>query len=136
MKVSADASNVGLGWNLNVGGLISKRVNGFDDELPRGYYYGTESGEKLVKDYLSIQNGSYVESDEPIEDYKRRIEQLIGDGNLDTQVDMYSYNFMGFSGDFYFNSDGEIELLYHENLKITRTAQNKFQVIYGEVAAS
>lgn len=38
IKVSQEASWVGLGWNLNAGGNISRTIRGMDD-LTRGYYH-------------------------------------------------------------------------------------------------
>jgi YD repeat-containing protein len=37
VKVQEYASQVGLGWQLNAGGSISRAVRGFPDEMPNGY---------------------------------------------------------------------------------------------------
>jgi hypothetical protein len=47
VKVQENASQVGLGWQLNAGGSISRVVRGFPDEQPNGYL-GTQQWGQIV----------------------------------------------------------------------------------------
>lgn len=52
IKVQDHATSVGLGWQLNAGGSISRVVRGYPDEQPKGYL-GTNLWGQVVKGYLA-----------------------------------------------------------------------------------
>lgn len=98
IKVSQEASWVGLGWNLNVGGSISRSVRGRDDFVG-GYFdqnvtipkeMDEERGDADIIAYQSLDRWSaqpYIK--------------------VDAEPDVFYYNFMGYSGKFYCKSNGE-----------------------------
>lgn len=69
---TSSASDVGVGWNLVAGGIISRTITGIPDEYLRGHYTGLANA-------MGISPIPY--------------EQIVFD-------DIYSYNFMGYSGKF------------------------------------
>nr|WP_315244344.1 RHS repeat domain-containing protein [uncultured Flavobacterium sp.] len=93
VKVSQEASNVGLGWALNAGGVISRSVNGVDDLKP---FYGYT----IVNELPSTQSDIAIYGDtwQYFYDY-REIQMGLRDG----KPDMFYYNFLGESGKMIFD---------------------------------
>ncbi len=81
VKVAEPASWVGSGWSLNAGGMISRTVLNIRDE---------EAG----KGYLSIGAGLQYNSSDITEALN---------GTKDSEPDIFSFNFMGYSGKFSFD---------------------------------
>ena len=103
IRVGEMASRVGLGWNLNAGGMITRSVRGIPDDYASGYLNTTTK----VSDFL---DGTVTE----------RIDWLILYGNNnDYESDIYTYNLLGQSGTFFFKQDGEIMTYPKTDLKIS-----------------
>ncbi|WP_455584938.1 hypothetical protein [Bacteroides sp.] len=96
IKVSQEASWVGLGWSLNAGGVITHSIKGTDD----------------------IEREGYPNFDEfyPGEDFFQ---------HEDTEPDIFTYNFAGYTGKFTLKKGGGVFLVNPENhLKIERKKEN------------
>lgn len=119
VKLAEVSSWVGLGWSLNAGGAISRSVNGIPDDRA--------SLSNQVSGYFSeygLENNVLYDSASPIEvgylDDTRFIE-----GVKDGEPDLFSFNFNGYSGKFYFRDDRTPILVPQQDLKIiTHTANN------------
>jgi YD repeat-containing protein len=96
-------TNVGLGWNLNTGGIINRIVRGKPDE---------ERSTRISEENCS-SDSFIVYMDE---------NQL-----FDTEPDLYSYNFQGHSGQFVFDNDNKAVLVPHNNLKIQKSTFNNVE---------
>ncbi len=124
VRVEAEASWVGLGWTLTAGGTISREIKGLDDLDVNGHWYRyvqTGDDANLTKPIPSfIPDCYYGDGDchcffkwEKREDiggcpnasgysydvYRREL-------NVDCEPDLFSYNFLGYSGRFVFK-EGE-----------------------------
>jgi hypothetical protein len=95
-QVAEAPTTVGLGWFLNAGGSISRTVRGAPDDLPSVGYMNTSS---IPTDYRSNGDKYYYDS-------------------LDTQQDIFQYNFNGRSGKFFIGKNGQIVLVPLSKLKI------------------
>lgn len=101
------ASQTGLGWNLMTGGTISRTVRGVPDELGNssstlsnsiylGIYNPANPCEYLIN---KMNDGNLSSQDHGLMNeflwytYKK--------GGIDTQYDLYQFNFMGKTGRFY-----------------------------------
>ena len=116
VKVDEISSWVGLGWSLNAGGMISRSVIGGADEgrsgatggaSPRspaagsGYYkdYGIP---QVMKNYSWLNNpNNYSPPGIVWKDYFWDA----SNGFLDTEPDLFSFNFVGTSGKFFFDEN-------------------------------
>jgi RHS repeat-associated protein len=114
IKANEVASSVGLGWNLNAGGAITRSLRGAPDE---GLF-------------LEQYNGFYTDGvDETWFNNEFDFTDIIN-GRRDVQSDIYYYNFDGISGSFTFDRNKNIVEKIKSDLKIipivTNYATNKF----------
>lgn len=115
IKVAEEASWVGLGWTLNAGGSIVQSVNGYDD-------FGNFSFDDPV-DFSGLTipggigcSGTMV----PYSDRTSTFDSYTLAGLYDTEPDIFSFNFLGYSGEFIFDkSDKVFKPLEDTNVKIT-----------------
>lgn len=129
VRVSEEASWVGLGWALNAGGVISRTIMGQND-FNGNYFtsYVPEINSTLLShpsaDDTKMQTSPYL--------YDFWCNYLIytSNGNLnfreplihpqsyDLEADVYSFNFLGYSGKFIINRNRQVVLAKQDNIKI------------------
>lgn len=154
IRVDDEAGIGGLGWSLNMGGVITRTVQGFPDDK-----FNSTSGSRNVEHTYSenIYNawktvekvlGSY-ELDESVPDSLQDLLHLINMPLLggevksiyeyDTKPDIFTFNFAGKTGkfilpsNFHETSEGELPLIPYQNLRIRYErkgqALTKFEII-------
>jgi len=107
IKAAERASWVGLGWMLNAGGAVMRTVVGVPDDNTSKYGYYHKGATLLSYDYTHASG--------------------VADGNRDGEPDLFTYNFGGYSGKFYFDKDRiphfipENDLLVQEYLQTDST---------------
>lgn len=95
---------VGLGWNLNAGGMITRIVNGIRDELCKEDY----QKEVNINGPSGFESGYYYRaSDFNNDNWSTTLLQELAGTNplyhyLDSQPDEFVFNFNGHSGSFFF----------------------------------
>jgi|GEM_PF-984955 len=102
VRVDAIASRTGMGWTLDAGGVITRNVNGSPDETSTWLPY--------VNDITSRQGIKYMIKAADV-----------AEGNqltLDTQPDLFTFNFGEYIGKFTLDSARNVVLMKYENLKI------------------
>ncbi|MEO9802999.1 MAG: hypothetical protein ABJF04_07115 [Reichenbachiella sp.] len=100
-KVDQLASNVGLGWSLQAGGVITRTVRDDRDEIsPSAYPTDIYTLTTETLDFL--ENAT-----DPDQDF-------------DTEPDLFSFNFMGYSGSFVIDSHDTIRVMPYQNLRIEK----------------
>ncbi len=126
IKVSENASNVGLGWSLQAGGVITRSVRGLaDDDSPVGYL----SLRNYYTNPNDLSSGSIATGTSPFSD--SALQKAVADGTLDSQPDLYMISALGRSYKFYFSGTGTILTQPFSKLKITfnNTPQSSWNVI-------
>ncbi|MEL6562104.1 MAG: hypothetical protein AAFQ94_28215 [Bacteroidota bacterium] len=127
LKVQETASWVGAGWSLNAGGMISRTVRGLpDDQLGSLNDAGVLNIGSYLRDKGFVdmftttryQNSSLV----PYPDIN-----AFGNGQKDSEPDLFFFNFAGYSGEFYFNEAGRAVTLPQSDLKITPIVAQPFR---------
>lgn len=105
IKVDEVASNVGLGWNLNFGGVITRTVRDKSDDT---------------------QTMIYPPDDMPNATNAERVAfyKAAGQGNADSERDIYSFNFNGNSGKFIYDKNNIPVLINNQKIKIERITNN------------
>ena len=115
MKVDEIAGWVGSGWSLNAGGVITRSVVDQPDDHGSGYF--RNKGHRLVP----LKNDLHAFSSWSLpDDHLERLEYYMNvtRGNIDTEPDIFFFNFNGRSGKFIFDVDGKIRIIPHQNLVI------------------
>jgi YD repeat-containing protein len=101
IKVDQVESKVGLGWNLNAGGVIARIVRDLPDEEQGTFFPEEDIEENGINGPLSAD-----------------FFYQAGQDQIDTETDLFLYNFAGKSGKFVFDNNKTIIQLPHTNLKI------------------
>jgi hypothetical protein len=115
MKVEEIPSRVGIGWNLNVGGVVSRIVKGKPDD------------ESTVMTPLTP--AQIATANQQTLTY---LESIADNGSTwDSQPDEFRFNVMGLSGKFYILANGNVLQTAYSNLKIfiAKDAYNKISCI-------
>jgi hypothetical protein len=100
VKVNESPTNIGLGWYLNAGGVITRTVRGMPDDLPtNGFIYSAA----IPSDYRP--NGSKYYHD-----------------SLDAEQDIFEYSFNGRSGKFFIGKNKQIVAVPLSKLRIGYSA--------------
>jgi len=98
-KVETIAPRTGLGWTLCAGGAVTRSVRGLPDEHVKGFL-------QFAKQYNDI--GTVLDL-KPNEKYL--VYGELADGCRDGEPDVFYYNFLGYSGQFMFDWDGQLKIL-------------------------
>lgn len=91
-KLEETPSIIGLGWQLNIGGAVTREVRGLPDEHPRGYY---DSGvQSIMNNYINNNSIGYFDA------------KKLADGWIDTEIDKYNLSVNGINFSFKIGIDG------------------------------
>lgn len=99
IKVQDISSSVGLGWALNAGGVVTRIVRGLPDEGTNGYF-----SRDFEEDYA---NADLLRAN------------AIEGGTIDSEPDIYFFNFNGKSGRFVMSPGKAVIPLPEQGLKFT-----------------
>lgn len=93
-------SNVGFGWKLSVGGVITRSKNGVCDEdgsgvqgNPKGFFHFAESNISATSEYV-----------------RNNVSNLQNSSNYEYCPDIFSFSFLGYSGYFVLGYDNEFHI--------------------------
>jgi hypothetical protein len=119
LRVMESASSVGAGWSLNAGGVITRAVKGNVDE--RGFGALTTQTHGHLSDYgyneyLFVNGPTGCGATTPgnmVSD-----DANISNGTKDGEPDIFTFNFNGYSGKFFFNDDRTPVIVPEQDLKI------------------
>lgn len=123
-KPNKRSSAVGLDWYINAGGSITRSIEGLPDDVVdqeltcSGCGVVTTSGYYALAKQKAFLNRSLTTSDFTfIPDIKIRYNSK----NYETSPDMFNFNFMGYSGKFFFDINGEIHVIADGNFRVDLT---------------
>lgn len=120
-RPAVHSGTVGYGWTLNCGGVITREVIGLPDDAN-----DADSGTAGYS--LALENGIFDDGDHTLEISKQfYLQHYVGDvsslsnvnlfsdrpeynGIYDTCPDIFSFSFLGHSGDFMLTQDGSVKV--------------------------
>jgi hypothetical protein len=117
LKVAETSSWTGAGWTLNAGGVITRSVRGLPDErgaVPaqlRGHF--SDYGYNSYRETFTTGSSTTSSGINNIFNSKWFV-----DGHLDSEPDLFFFNFNGHSGKFFFRDDRTPVILPEQDLKI------------------
>ncbi|MGB3775102.1 MAG: hypothetical protein WA951_07570 [Leeuwenhoekiella sp.] len=113
VKLDQIATNVGLGWNLNFGGVVSRNVNHMPDDIDEGGNFEPIWGYLMqhFQNYVMDNDVWAFGQEHPsgmVNEIKERYEDF-QTNTADTQADTFSFNVNGLSGNIVINyiDDGQ-----------------------------
>lgn len=120
LKVDERPSWVGMGWTLSVGGVITRSARGLCDDMTDGF----------LEHMTTIPSASTIHTDLSLPNDRDAVYNrltAVANGKYDYLPDVFSFNFVGYGGSFFFGNDGLVHCEQHNSLKITP--------IFGTMAA-
>ena len=124
IKVEQISTRIGLGWNVNVGGTITRMVRGeadihaFTPITHQGTFdnYMNEFID-LVRTY-NLSPGPDLRPWDAINKYFEHYDRMLAGKYVDTEPDLYSFNINGTSGKLYIDSEGNPICINDPSIKI------------------
>ncbi|MBQ3605415.1 MAG: RHS repeat protein [Muribaculaceae bacterium] len=119
---------VGMSWSLNAGGCISRVVNDNTDEFYtknrgyQGYFYHSSL-------FNHKQSASASQNNEWYENVKNKIAAAI-----DVTPDKFQFNFLNYSGVFYWTPENEWKVLCDKPIKVEFDFENGYTEIYSKTS--
>lgn len=117
----SDEYNLGVGWGLSAGGKISRTVKSLPDDYQgsgtdtrKGWLYDT-----YASSVVNFTPQSRTDCSGDVANYNTL--NGLANNNTDTQPDVFSFNFAGYSGKFMFDNNKIIQTLPYQDLKIQTT---------------
>jgi YD repeat-containing protein len=131
VKLEQSPGWYGLGWSLIGGGSISRDVKGTPDDFTdtesglKGWLYSRSAGINISREIGNFSNSADLSALAPCADETTDYNTINGFNYfVDTEPDMFSYNFGGYSGKFVFDNDGIIRPIPYRDIKIEYTQQS------------
>lgn len=110
VRVSQDPTWAGINWNLNPGGVITRQVNDRPDELTyqnKRLYFSNSDIENLDGAHETVSNSCSFSTQTEWFNKLKELEMT----DVDSQVDVFNYNFMGYSGSFYIDINNQPHII-------------------------
>lgn len=118
----------GLGWNLNAGGVITRKVNGFFDEMKKvgdernkteEHGYGFYWNHKQLGANLKSKNGIVSWPDKGLVHYYNAvINAMFLNETYEILADEFSFNFSGYTGTFFMDKEGNWVVVSDDAIKV------------------
>lgn len=125
IKVSEDASWAGLGWNLAMGGNITREVRGLPDESLYGYLStGAQLATYLTGGAYPFVSGGFLTAASTSSTGLQDLDNIM-QGVDDSQADLFHYSCGNYSGNFFFNQAGNIVQVPEQNVVIQFNGQGE-----------
>jgi hypothetical protein len=120
LRLEEKASNVGMNWALDAGGVITREIRGGPDEGGEGYSPGYWDGGLLpnIADYQANPN-MYGTTTGPANPYFR-----YNEGMEDSEPDMFTFNFSGRTGKFMIGKNSQVYIVPQQKIQINRSYVN------------
>ncbi|QMU65422.1 MAG: hypothetical protein GKR88_14770 [Flavobacteriaceae bacterium] len=136
IRVNSVASWVGQNWSLNAGGVITRSIRDKVDVLNYNFNWGihnyqySRKGFKYAGHRLNNTNWSTTNSLTDLVHESNLVDTPNPYHNMDLEPDIFTFNFMGITGKFFLDNNGNWRVQSNSKLKIKtyeRVTPNLFQ---------
>lgn len=119
VKVNEQATNVGLGWSLQSGGVVTETIYGRPD-FQSGGWISSNPKTPQSDTYKEIFENGLTTTTTPVfqDDTTYQFYQNVLTGKADSQPDLFYINYLGKSIKFYFDQSGNYHLMPYRRVKI------------------
>lgn len=125
IKVEEIASWVGLGWSLNAGGVITRTVYGHPDGHPNiRCHFDAGEYEKMQKFINGKPDGCDPLKFTLVEEYVQYQRDILKESTLDTEPDIYFFNFNGYAGKLFIDENFQPHIISYQPMKVEVYATN------------
>jgi len=123
VNLNSGSGPLGVGWNLNIGGIVSRDVRGlpddFKDATRTGWLYSSQGASIDAFAGTSDLSTSTCTDEQTDQSFISSLQYL-----KDSEPDWYTYTVGGVSGHFVFNKLGTISLIPYRDISIVPTYQS------------
>jgi len=123
VRVEEVASWVGLSWSLNAGGLITRTIRGQADETSNTGYF------EAYERWRTADSLDHYAPTITTRANKKRLDQEVVNGNIDTEPDSYSITVAGQSATFYVDVHHRVHLNPNWEWVITGDPRSAWEVV-------
>ena len=111
---------VGQDWFLNAGGTITRSINGLPDDIVNFEKIYDSGASTLTSGYYSLAKLKVFNNDDlsnidygnsELRFYEDDFRIKYNDVFYETQPDIFNFNFMGYSGKFFFDANGKAQVV-------------------------
>ena len=104
---------VGLGWSLDAGGVITRKVNTNPDESKQ-----TGATIKDNQGNVTLYGTYYYEGHKQLNNDSWATNIDVTDGSYERDPDEFDFNFLGYSGKFFYDHTGNWEVISDKPIKV------------------
>ncbi|MFM2194992.1 MAG: hypothetical protein RL092_592, partial [Bacteroidota bacterium] len=142
IKVNEVASWVGLGWNLNAGGAVSREIHGLPDEMrsKKGYLIANDRyvQQDFIGEYYLGAEGCQGVITSPVQsivynELTTQEKSLIANGEMDLEPDIFEVSAPGLSCRFSFGIDDQRTPSVFNSCYYTPIQQNSLAIDYDPI---
>ncbi len=123
VRVAQEPTWVGINWNINPGGVITREVRDrIDEKTTRANkkYYSKQMLDDLEGARKLRAGISQIYLYDPTTEWYNTLFTIANSSVIDSEVDIFNYNFLGYSGSFYLDEDLKAHLVkYDKEIDIT-----------------
>jgi len=124
IKVNELASNVGLGWTMMTGGVISRSTRGEPDDQVGGTLDGNVYATGRAFSSYAYTDMPAKAAWIPLMQYKIPFYRHDASVIDDREADVFQFSFNGRGGSFVISTNGTVRVLDNSNLKIEKVTEN------------
>lgn len=121
VKVNQDPTWTGVNWNINPAGVITRVVKDRPDEFTEDIHKAYFSREDLEGLPGARQMSSTAPCTlDPYTEWFVTLQNIHNHVSFDSEVDIFNYNFLGYSGSFFLGANNKVHLIkYDKEIEIT-----------------
>ncbi|MBR5639396.1 MAG: hypothetical protein IKW83_06485 [Muribaculaceae bacterium] len=126
---------LGVGWNLEAGGQISRVVNGLIDEGKLRFTTNSVlTDSAYMYHYTDLSNDNWFTTNYMLNIFQTKADDGILKNCYDLEPDEFRFNFLGYNGSFYLNHEGQWKVKCSTHFKVDSVTLDYVPLRLGQTA--